>query len=95
MRRNWLCGSVNREFRGPVAGTSSRDKRTSVVKHRKQRRRWRRGSDRLPTTSGHRSEFGFNSDCKVKPLGGLKQESEVITYVFLKADLAYRVENEF
>ena len=75
VRRNWLCGSVNREFRGPVAGTSSRDKRISVVKHRKQRRGEKRGSDRPPTTSGHRSEFGFNSDCKVKPLGGLKQES--------------------
>ena len=76
VRRNWLCRSVNREFRGPVAGTSSRDKRTSVVKHRKQRGVWgRRGSDRSPTTSGHRSEFGFNSDCKVKPLGELKQES--------------------
>lgn len=75
MRRNWLCGSVDREFRGPVAGTSLRDRRTSVVKRRKQARGERRGSNRPPTTSGHGSELGFNSDCKVKPLRGLKQES--------------------
>lgn len=38
VRRNWPCSSGDREFRGPVAGTSLRDKRASVVKHRKQGR---------------------------------------------------------
>ena len=68
MRRNWLCRLVDREFKGPVAGTSLRDRRTSVVKCRKQTTGERRGSNRPPTTSGHGSELGFHSDCKVKPL---------------------------
>lgn len=73
VRRNWLCSSGNREFRDPVAGTSSRDKRASVVKHRKPGRgKPREAANTSPCMSGHGSEFGFNSDCSVKALGGLK-----------------------
>lgn len=60
----------DRKFRGLVAGTSSRDKRPSVVKHRTQGEgKDKEAAKRSPCTSGHGSEFGFHSDCSVKPLG--------------------------
>lgn len=59
-----------------MAGTSLRNKRSSVIKHRKQGRDKETGaSTRFPQAAGHGSQHGFNSDGDMKPMGGLKQES--------------------
>lgn len=57
-----------------MAGTSLRNKRASVLKHRKQGRDKETGaSTQIP--AGHGSQRDFDSDGNMKPMGGSKQES--------------------
>lgn len=67
-------GTVSSEA---VAGTTrSRNKKASVVRHRKPggTRTWE-SACRFPKASGDGSQFGFHCDCNVKPTGGGEVEA--------------------